>query len=528
MEKIISREEFEKKGKGLVFKEGAKQILVTEVKGQFFALDNRCPHEGYPLHQGDINSQTCVLTCNWHNWKFDLKTGVCLVGGDDVRTYPVKVDAQSIRVDLREQDPETMRNSLLSNLEKALQHRRYGQMSRETARLMFHGHDPLWTMKKAIFWSHTKLEFGTTHAYAATADWLALYKMSSDREDRLICLTEALDHMALDALRHRDYPFHQSRENYSEEELADAVEREDIKRAEGLVGQAMENRRFSDLEHLFSRLALAHYNDFGHSLIYVVKSRQLCDSLNDADIDRYLALSLVRHLCYTTREDLLPEFKKYKSTVEALEQSSFGESTFDDDFSLPTMNISESYTWSVEHQKTHSISSLFQVLLRSAADNLLHCNTTYQENPNHPVAKSRNLNWFSFTHAVTFANAVHRTCTKYPDLWPKSLAQMMSFHGRNSPFRDESVDEKDWIPDEYGAFEKWVKEKILNHGHGPPIYSAHLLKTAMASLEEARCCDARTRNILYGALGRFFQSPIRQKNPRRTAIRSIELISKDF
>jgi len=66
---IISLEEFNNKNQNFVFKARKKQILLMGVKGQIFAIDNRCPHEGYPLSKGFANDN-CVITCNWHNWKW--------------------------------------------------------------------------------------------------------------------------------------------------------------------------------------------------------------------------------------------------------------------------------------------------------------------------------------------------------------------------------------------------------------------------------------------------------------------------
>ena len=63
------------------------------------ACNNRCPHEGYPLVEGVLDAQ-CVLTCNWHNWKFDLKTGETLYGGDRLRVYPVMVREGMVHVDV--------------------------------------------------------------------------------------------------------------------------------------------------------------------------------------------------------------------------------------------------------------------------------------------------------------------------------------------------------------------------------------------------------------------------------------------
>jgi len=137
MEKIISIEEFKSKGSSLTFKEGPRQILVLTVKDKVFAIDNRCPHEGYPLSQGKTEEKSCVLTCNWHNWKFDLETGKCLVGGDNVRTYPVTVSGEQIKIDLSGPTPEEIRNSIMDGLEVAFKERQYGRIAREITRLIY-------------------------------------------------------------------------------------------------------------------------------------------------------------------------------------------------------------------------------------------------------------------------------------------------------------------------------------------------------------------------------------------------------
>ena len=52
-----------------------------------------------------------MLTCNWHNWKFDLATGEALVGRDPVRTYPVELRDGEIFVDLTDPPAEVQRSS---------------------------------------------------------------------------------------------------------------------------------------------------------------------------------------------------------------------------------------------------------------------------------------------------------------------------------------------------------------------------------------------------------------------------------
>lgn len=52
------------------------QITVFNVDGNYYALNDICIHRGGPLGQGDFEKNT--VTCPWHAWKFDVKTGTCL------------------------------------------------------------------------------------------------------------------------------------------------------------------------------------------------------------------------------------------------------------------------------------------------------------------------------------------------------------------------------------------------------------------------------------------------------------------
>lgn len=64
-----------------------EEIAVFNVDGKFFALSNICPHQGGPLGEGEIEGGT--ITCPWHGWKFDIKTGGCLQGDEDCKRYEV-------------------------------------------------------------------------------------------------------------------------------------------------------------------------------------------------------------------------------------------------------------------------------------------------------------------------------------------------------------------------------------------------------------------------------------------------------
>ena len=87
---------------------GGRSIGVFHVGGRYYALLNRCPHQGAELCRGDLvgvlesdrpgeyrfDAARKLLVCPWHGWEFDLATGQSYF--DPVRTrvrpYPVSVE----------------------------------------------------------------------------------------------------------------------------------------------------------------------------------------------------------------------------------------------------------------------------------------------------------------------------------------------------------------------------------------------------------------------------------------------------
>ena len=106
----------------VVFHQSPLQIVLYRVEDQVFAIDNRCPHEGYPLAEGTLDEQ-CQLTCNWHNWKFRLSDGVCVLGGDHVRVYDVKIEAGDVWIDLSSPDPQVQQAGILNGFQTAFRKR---------------------------------------------------------------------------------------------------------------------------------------------------------------------------------------------------------------------------------------------------------------------------------------------------------------------------------------------------------------------------------------------------------------------
>lgn len=75
---------------------GGEEIAVFHtMRGEFYALVNKCPHKQGPLSQGLVHGDT--VSCPLHNWNISLRTGHAL-GSDEgcVPTIPLKVDAGRI------------------------------------------------------------------------------------------------------------------------------------------------------------------------------------------------------------------------------------------------------------------------------------------------------------------------------------------------------------------------------------------------------------------------------------------------
>ena len=79
---------------------GGHAIAVIYHDGQVHAVDNRCPHMGFPLDRGSVSGG--ILTCHWHHARFDLASGGTFNPfADDVRSFPVSVIDGQVWVDPR-------------------------------------------------------------------------------------------------------------------------------------------------------------------------------------------------------------------------------------------------------------------------------------------------------------------------------------------------------------------------------------------------------------------------------------------
>lgn len=512
-------------GRRLVKVEG-RQIALFRSGDAVFACNNRCPHEGYPLIEGSLADGPepggCVLTCNWHNWKFDLVGGETLVGGDRLRRYPVRLEGERILVDLGEPPAAARRQAALEGLAGAFARNERDRMAREVARLERAGGDALDAVRWAVGRTHDRFEFGMTHALAALPDWLALReRWARTPAERLVPVIEVLDHLNWDSLRQPAYPFDRATAPWSPRGLAEAIEAEDEAAAVAILrGGLAEGRPGSELEPALAAAAFAHYQDFGHAAIYTFKAGQAIEQLGP-EVAEPVLLALVRSLVMAQREDLIPEFRDYAPALAA----------WDGRGDRPVA-AADFRGLGVRHALARCLESsgrpeaLQAALLGAAAEQWLRFDLAVERRTDNPV--SGNVGWLDFTHAVTFANAARRLSARHPAILPAALLQLACFLGRNATFLDEAVAEADWAVDDGENFLAGRFGRLFDHGVPEPIVSAHLVKVVTAVEEEWRAYPQEPwRGTLLAALNRFLENPPKRRHGLRVARQALGFVEAE-
>jgi nitrite reductase/ring-hydroxylating ferredoxin subunit len=118
---------------------GGHGIAVFAQEGRFNAVDNRCPHMGFPLSRGTVHDG--LLTCHWHHARFDLEGGGTLDPfADNVRTFPVLVEDGSVYVLTEDRPDQNSRTGYwLGRLEEGLEHNLEFVLAKSTIALLGSG-----------------------------------------------------------------------------------------------------------------------------------------------------------------------------------------------------------------------------------------------------------------------------------------------------------------------------------------------------------------------------------------------------
>lgn len=412
-----------------LLRQGRQQVVVMRGEdGRLYALDNRCPHEGYPLAQGQLRG--CTLTCAWHNFKFDLRDGRCLKGDESVAIYPVRVREGRVQVDPRESVDEGAVERGLSRLHEGLLEQSLGQVARETVRLLEQGVPPERLAVEAARFDAARAEWGSTHALAVAADVLALLPRYPGPSAALP-LMQAFDTASEPNVRRPIRPLAEPVDPGDDpvaagRRLRALVEDEQGEAAEALLrGGLARGWGRAELEPWLYGPCCDHFLSFGHALIYQTKAFDLLEATGWEHAEAILPGHLWG-IVNGTREDTLPRWKSFTQRLEAcadqlprwraqlaprgtvaqlprVQREAWWRAWVEGDRDAAFDAVREAL------EARHAPGAIADLLAAAAAERLLRFDLALHDDP------TVQEGWLDVTHTMTFADAVHHAVQRYAD-----------------------------------------------------------------------------------------------------------------
>lgn len=543
-------------GSQTVFRHDNRRIaMFRPTRDEIYALDDQCPHEGYPLSKGSVAGD--VLTCCWHNYKFDLKNGRCLKGDEDVRWYATRVSGEMIEIQVADESADVLMHRYTESLEAALFHRRIGQVARDVVRLLKTGVEPRQLALLAVRYDAEHAEYGSGHALPVAVDVLSMLDRYSGI-DAALPLLQAFELVSESNIRLPKRPVPSAidpghRREHAESEFRRYVEEERIDEAEGLLrGALAKGWGRETVEPWLIGLCIDHFLGFGHALIYTIKAFDLLEIVGFEHASAVLPGVLVSTI-NQTREDVLPEWDWFRRRLSAfeprLEHASMRrreQTSLTYDTALITALLDghreeafDSIAAALEGES--SIDTIVNALSVAASRRILHFDVAIDRD--HSVQEG----WLDVTHLLTFANATRyalQRCrspaafkllfqaarfinnakpldrkTAYPTEIPSQRSEDISRTVIVDAIRRQQPREALVATTQYfeaglvpGDLEAALQDLILEDHATRPIVVGHLIKTCRAAFDEFdRLPEGQDRSQPVLAFVRMAASPIRER-----------------
>ena len=518
----------------MVRADGRRLCLVRTSDG-VFALDHACPHEGYGLTQGTLDGN--LLTCAWHNWKFRVDDGSCVLGEEDVRTHPVAVDADgSLHVTLSEPDPAELRPVLLASLRRGLERDYVGQVSRDVVRLLRADANPGELVWEAVAYGAPRGEFGWGHSVASATDCLAMVDLY-EGDQRALPIVQAIAGIAE---TERDRPVVELPDPTTRlgtdpaGEFRRLAEAERLAPAQALLRGAIHDGRSADeLRPWFMAAVSDHLLSYGHAAIYTQKAFQLLEVLGWERADTVLP-HLVPTIVTGTREDALPYMRPFTKALAGVDLRALGsidaDPTWRDDGALKAAILGDGRDRAaVLHAAVDAlregagVDGVLDVVVDCVAERMLRYDPTGE------FDYHDDFGWLDITHGITYANAARwlagRSPADDPDavrlaLWCVFLAHWTGRHEWHTTITEPV--QVDLGTSDVAAAGKALQQQALDDTTSAFIVHAHAVKTSRAASEEA----ARLGSMRpLEAVARFIEAPKLERFVAATVTRSIDFLS---
>ncbi|WP_435365001.1 Rieske (2Fe-2S) protein [Haloarchaeobius sp. DYHT-AS-18] len=411
---VASLAELEAEGRKLVTPQG-HAIAVFYHEGEVRAVDNRCPHMGFPLADGTVDEG--VLTCHWHHARFELSCGDTFdPWADDVQTYPVEVRDGEVYVDpdppLETEPAEHWATRLDTGLEENLRL----VVAKATIGLLNEQIDPVDPLAQGV-------RFGTRYREQGWSSGLTILAAMAnvlpelDDEDQKRALYTGLRHVASDCAGQApnfDQPSFSTREvdpERLESWFRENVEVRDADGAERVLRTAIETCDREQVETMLFAAATDHrYLDSGHSFDFVNKAIETLDHVGWDAADDTLA-SLVERLTAAQRSEELSSWR------QPIDLASLLDDAFEDLDDLAASGEGQTWTEPADFQDTLLSDDPHDIV--AALCGAIEAGATTEELA-HAVAHAAATrvaqfgtanefsDWNTVHHTFTYANAVHQ------------------------------------------------------------------------------------------------------------------------
>ncbi len=523
---------------------GERRIVVVRTPSGFHALDNACPHQGYGLVTGSLDGE--LLTCQWHNWKYRVSDGVCVIGEENVPCHGVEVVDDEVIVTVVEPTVAEQRAVLWPSLRRGIEKDYRGQVTRDALRLLATGVSPA-----AIIWEGVKLgaprnEWGLGHEMATSADCLALAgELGGDLAKTAI--TQSLSGVAEET---RAYPARPLPEPDGSVDLVDAIEAEDHTAAMArVVADVRSGRPVGETAADFIEAVSRHHYDYGHGAIYTQKAFELLGNVDHAEAEHLLP-HLAATLAWGTREDTLPYMRKATTELDGvdLDAVAAGGGRRDDAardamvaelLDAPEAPIAAAARFATEGA---GVKGLLDAVTLAVSHRLLRHDLDLEFRLDDPFG------WLDITHGLTYSRAARWAWGVHPSCAAARLALFTVWlahdtgrgerrnrvvapvEGASSDLslgeailrRDEAAAIGATLDGDVSDVSRAMAEASLYDHAGSFIVQAHLIKMARAAGEEA---VAISSSLPLAAAARFLAAPRLERFAARDAVESDHFIS---
>lgn len=312
--------------------DGGRRFACVLRGGEVHALDDLCPHQGYPLSQGTVRDG--VLTCDWHNWKFELCSGACTFGGEPVRRYATRIDGGRVFLN-RAVDTAAEVRRLIAGLREALLRDEPSRALREGLRLGAFGLSAegglgsLYVAFEVLAKDGAeRAEHGFDHGLALLADLCSWIERGwVPPEEAFVVAAHAIAEPSArlgprgkgpgkgsaGAVLTRIADFERDEPTKVSEALA-AERREE---AEARVRELVEVRGVAGARRALLPFVAQHLYDYGHGAIFLTKALELAARFSGA-AEEVLAASTVQ-LAWATVDTSLPPFAATRAALARLD-----------------------------------------------------------------------------------------------------------------------------------------------------------------------------------------------------------------